>query len=1065
MPPPLTIQLFGPLRVTVLGAPMPRVRTRSVEWLLALLTLRHGRAVQRSWVAGSLWPESGEARALQSLRDDLVRLRKALGPESGRLQSPTRDSLTLDLAGAAVDVLQFDAAIAAGDEESLRGAVALYTEPLLEGCLAEWAFTERAARAEQCLTALETLAERAQERSHHGEAIRYLRRAEALDPLRDSLPRQLMTSLAAAGDPGSAIQTYRDFRQRLQEQLAAAPDEETTRLFHEIHAAARRPTVQRRHAPTPTVEIASEHIGLPCPTPEPLPLALTSLIGREQEVAQLREALQQGRLVTLVGGGGVGKTRLALELALLAGDEIPDGAAWVELGPLADGALVLPTVAAALGLRDEGGVHDPDALKRRLVARLGEGALLLVLDNCEHLLDACAAAVQILLRRCPELRVLATSRQRLGLASEVVWRVPSLTVPGVQAFRPSGAQVLANQSDPSDPSDPSQTPEHLMLYSAVRLFVERAASVQPGFRLASAAEAAAVGQICRRLDGIPLALELAAARVTVLPVAQIAARLDDRFRLLTQGARGALPRQQTLRALIDWSHDLLTEPEQGLLRRLSVFAGGWTLEAAEAVGRGEGVDEWEVLDLLTSLVEKSLVLYEVETGGAEDRYRLLETVRQYARDRLREAGETEAVRERHRDWFVMLAEEAAPELEGGNQAAWLQRLEREHDNLRAALSWSLEPVANAPEKGLRLGGALWRFWYARGYWTEGRAHLAELLALPGADARTVARGHGLHGAGTLAWRQADYRSARALWEESLAIWRERGNKEGIAWALRGLANVAHEQAGDYRTARALADESLAIFRELGVKGGIAASLWTLGRVARAQWEYGEARVLLEEGVALFRELGDKGSIASTLNRLGAVARDQGEYEEARVLLEESLAIDRELGNRDGIANTLLGLALAAHLQGDPDRAMALLEEDEALVHGMADRWARIHPLGGLGHVVLELGDLRWATALYQESLRLRREVGDPFAIAQSLEDLAVVAVRQGLERRAARLLGAAEAQCAAISTSPPAASPPAYDRTVAAARGALGEQVFAAAWAEGRAMSLDQAAEYALGEA
>ena len=324
-PPPLTIQLFGPLQVAVRGAPLPRVRTRSVEWLLALLTLRHGRAVQRSWLAGTLWPESGETRALQSLRDDLLRLRKALGPESGRIQSPARDSLRLDLAGAAVDVLQFDAAIQAGDEESLRGAVALYTGPLLEGCLAEWAFSERAARAEQCLAALETLAERAAAQGDHGEAIRYLRRAEALDPLRDSLPRRLMTSLAAAGDPAAAIQTYRDFRLRLQEQLAAAPDAATTRLFHEIRTAARRPAVQRRLAPPPTSEIASGHTGLPRPTPEPLPLALTSLIGREQEVAQIREALQQSRLVTLVGGGGVGKTRLALEAGAAGGRRVSGG--------------------------------------------------------------------------------------------------------------------------------------------------------------------------------------------------------------------------------------------------------------------------------------------------------------------------------------------------------------------------------------------------------------------------------------------------------------------------------------------------------------------------------------------------------------------------------------------------------------------------------------------------------------------------------------------------------------------------------------------------------------------
>jgi hypothetical protein len=365
-----------------------------------------------------------------------------------------------------------------------------------------------------------------------------------------------MTCLAAAGDPAAAIQTYRDFRIRLQEELATAPDEATTRLFDEIRAAARRQAVQRRLAAAPS--LATRKASSSHPLPEPLPRPLTSLIGRDQEVQQIRAALEQGRLVTLVGGGGVGKTRLALEVALQSGDETQDGAAWVELGPLADGVpacgspLLLPSVAAALGItdaarptsaarRDDGGAGDTDALTRRIVARLAGGAALLVIDNCEHLLDAAAAVVQLLLQRCPGLRVLATSRQRLGLLGEVTWRVPSLPAPDPERLPAASDEAVAA----------------VLGFPAVRLFVERAAAVNPGFRLTSGAEAAAVGQICRRLDGIPLAIELAAARVTVLPVAQIAARLDDRFTLLTRGARGALPRHQTLQALIDWSYDNL----------------------------------------------------------------------------------------------------------------------------------------------------------------------------------------------------------------------------------------------------------------------------------------------------------------------------------------------------------------------------------------------------------------------------------------------------------------------------------------------------------------------------
>jgi predicted ATPase/DNA-binding SARP family transcriptional activator len=1024
-PPPLTIHLFGPLRVTVAGESMPRVRTRSVEWLLALLTLRHGSAVSRSWLAGTLWPESSGSQALENLRADLVRLRKALGPESSRLQSPARDSLTLDLTGAVVDVLQFDRAIQAGDEESLQGAVAVYTAPLLEGCLEEWAFTERTARAEQLLTALETLAERTVERGEHEAAIRYLRRAEALDPLRDTLPRRLMSSLAAAGDPAAAIQTYRDFRLRLQEELAAAPDEETTRLFHEIRAATRHQAVQRRLVPTRTSEPETGDSGLPHPVPEPLPRALTSLIGREQELEEVRAALQQSALVTLVGGGGVGKTRLALEVARQVGVEAVDGAAWVELAPLADGTVVLAAVAAALGLRDAGSASDADALMRRLVTRLADGAPLLVLDNCEHLLDAVAALVQPLLQRCSALRILATSRQRLGLPGEVTWRVPSLPAPDPEQL-PKAADAAVAAA---------------LGFAAVRLFVERAGGVQPGFRLAGSVDAAAVGQICRRLDGIPLAIELAAARTRVLTPQQIATRLDDRFRLLTRGTRGALPRHQTLRALIDWSYDSLPAAEAALLRRLSVFAGGWTLEAAEAVA---GVGSWElgvgsvrdgplspptpnsqvptpdeVLDLLDGLVDQSLVLVDAVAGGL--RYRMLETVRQYARDRLLEAGEAEAVQERHRDWFLMLAEEAEQGLGGESQTTWLDRLEVEHDNLRAALVWC--GTCGQGEAGLRLGGALGRFWERRGYyWTEGRAHLAGLLALPEAATRTAARGRALNSAGTLARFQGDPVAARVLLEESLAIFRELENKEDIAWSLRSMANLAHDET-----------------------------------------EYGRARAPLEESLAIFRELGNKRGIAYALNDLGWVVRAQGDYEAARALLEESLAIWGELVDKNGLANSLLGLAHIAQATGDSQKAKALLEEGVALIREIEDRWARIHPLGGVAHLARDLGDHRWATALYQESLRLRREVGDRFALAQSLEDLAVVAGRQGRARRVARLLGAVESQCAAMGASPPVADPTLYDRTVTAARGTLGEETFAAAWAEGRAMSLDQAVEYALG--
>jgi predicted ATPase/DNA-binding SARP family transcriptional activator len=973
-PEPLHIQLFGPLRVTVGGEPMPRVRTHSVEWLLALLTLRHGRAVNRSWLAGTLWPESSGSQALENLRADLLRLRKALGPESGRIQSPARDSLTIDLAGAAVDVLQFDAAFQAGDEESLRAAVAVYTGPLLEDCVEEWAFSERTTRAEQFLAALEALAGRAEERGDHGEAIRYLRRAEALDPLRDSIPRRLMTSLAAAGNPAAAIQTYRDFRLRLQEELAAAPDEATTRLFQEIRTAARHQVAQRRLAPVPAPDPATRDAGPVRPLTEPLPRPLTSLIGRDEEVEQVQEALQQSRLVTLVGGGGVGKTRLALEVALQAADASPDGAAWVELGPLADGALLLPSVAAALGLRDDGG-GDAEALTRRLVARLSEGGSLLVLDNCEHLLDAAAAVVRMLLQRCSELRVLATSRQRLGLPGEVGWRVPSLPAPEPERL-PSAAEEAVTAA---------------LGFAAVRLFVERAAAVHPGFRLTSGAEAAAVGLICRRLDGIPLAIELAAARTRVLTPGQIAVRLDDRFRLLTGGARGALPRHQTLRALIDWSYDSLPAAEAGLLRRLAVFAGGWTLEAAEAVARST-----DVLDLLDSLVDRSLVL--VDEVGEGLRYRLLETVREYAGEKLAASGELTAVRKRHRDWYLQLAEQSAAAAHGPESAAWLTCLESELDNFRAVLAWCQEQAdahpgsecAGAPPAaaaGLRLADALFWFWTNRGYLTEGWQWLEGALAR-GGQLPAGLRASALIRATHLAYVQGDrdrsitfLKAARRESQEALALARREGDRAAVARALLSLAEATAKE-GDLDAA------------------------WSLCVEARP----------------LFEELGEPVGLAGTLEWLASIASQRGDRRAARPLLEERLATCRVLG------------------------------ESELLIHA----------LGGMGHLERDEGDYARARALYQESLLLRRKLGHQLALAQSLEDLAALAGRQRQWERAVRLLGAAEAFCEALGARPPVAVVLEYERTVAEARAALGEAAFAAAWAEGRTLSLEEAMADAL---
>ena len=757
-----------------------------------------------------------------------------------------------------------------------------------------------------------------------------------------------------------------------------------------------------------------------------LPASLSSFIGREQAWARVHTLLVSHRLVTLVGAGGVGKTRLALAVAEGILDDHPDGVWLVELAPLADPTLVPGAVAQALRLHEEPGRPVLEALCDHCNGK----RMLLVLDNCEHLLPACTALVGALLRAAPEPRILATSREALGVAGERHYRVPSLSVP-----------------------DPRHlpSPELAGTYEAVRLFVARAQERRDTFALSST-NARAVAEICARLDGIPLAIELAAARVSALGVEGLASRLDDRFRLLTGGARDALPRQRTLRATLDWSYDLLTVQEQLVLDRLSVCAGGCTLAAAEVVCAGEGVEGWEVLDLLGALVGKSLVQAEERDGG-EVRHGLLETVRQYGQQRLAASGRAGAVRDRHLAHFLALAEEAEPALKGADQATWIDRLEAEHDNLRAALGWARE--AGAAEVGLRLAGALWRFWLMRGHFHEGRAWLEGALA--GAEgAAPNARAEALQGAGVLAAEQGDYGRAAASFTGSLALRREMGDRRGSARTLSNLGIVAYEQ-GEYGRAAALHEEALVLCRELGDKRGLALALGNLGLVVLEQGEYERAAALQEESLALDRELGDTHSIGVALCNLGWAVLEQGEYGRAAALFTESLALCRELGNTYGSATALSNLGLVALEQGDHGRAMALHEEALALCRTLGDRRGNAIALGNLGLVALEQGDHGRAAALLKESLALRRELGERRGVAVSLHNLGLLARLEGAPLRSARLLAAAAAVRTAMGTPLNPKDKARHTQAVAALRAALGEDGYAAAWAEGEALRLEEA--------
>lgn len=740
-----------------------------------------------------------------------------------------------------------------------------------------------------------------------------------------------------------------------------------------------------------------------------LPNPLTSFVGRAAELAEVKTLVTTRRLVTLTGPGGIGKTRLATQVAGLLQDSFRDGVWFIDLAPLTDLAQVPLEVAAVIGVREEGG----RSLIATLIDSMRTKQSLLILDNCEHLILACAQLAETLLQACSKLTILATSRETLAIAGETSFAVPPLAVPDLS-------------SSPLDGHGFS-----LDLFSgfeAVRLFVERVQTVQSSFTLTQD-NGIGVARICQRLDGIPLAIELAAARLKTLSIEQVGARLDDRFGLLRAGSRTALPRHQTLQATIDWSYELLSEIEQRMLRRLSVFAGGWTLEAAEFVcvvgDEQEGIRERDVLDLLSALVDKSLVL--AETASKAKRYRLLETIRQYAHEKLIQTDETDQVGVRHLNLFLDLAERAEKELHGPDQVAWLDRLENEYDNLVTALDWSTVPLSSGQsepsrvERGLQLGAALWWFWRVRGSPREGRERLTEILSRLDLESVSVVRAKALGGAGALAFAQGDYEAAQSSYESSLAVSRQIGGEYETVHALYGLGAIAQVR-GEYAHAHAFYGEALASSRLTGYEWGVATSLLNLGWLSLDQSDYVTARALLEESLAILRRSGDKAGIALSLMNLGLVSYHEGDYRHASILYKESLSFYRET-------------------------------RDKAKVAYVND---------SLAYIELHQGNYEKAWALFVESLAHFREFGNLRLIADVLEGMAGLAAAQRRPTLAARLFGAAEALLEEIGAHVESGNREEHDFNVAVARARLDEATFTAAWKKGRELSAEQAIEYAL---
>jgi predicted ATPase/DNA-binding winged helix-turn-helix (wHTH) protein len=727
-----------------------------------------------------------------------------------------------------------------------------------------------------------------------------------------------------------------------------------------------------------------------------LPVSRTGFVGREKEAAAARDLLLRPdvHLVTVTGPGGIGKTRLAVEVASTLSEQFPGGVHFVPLSPLSDPGLIAAVIAQALGIRGTGGRSPLEMLKESLRDSLG-APMLLLLDNFEHLLQAAPTVAELLVVGS-NLKILVTSRAALHLYGENEFPVPPLGLP--------------------DPLRVSPV-EDLSQFPAVALFVQRAVAAKPDFEL-NRENAAAVAEICARLDGLPLAIELAAARVKVLSPVSLLARLTRRLQFLTGGPRDLPERQQTLRAAMDWSYDLLNSAEQKLFRRLSAFVGGCNLEGVEAVCDTKGDLDLDLLDGMGSMVDKSLVLQAPLVNG-EARFVMLETIREYALEKLEVSGEETATKRAHAAYCLVLAEEAPAVQTGTQPAEQMEHFVAEHGNFRAALEW-LTDTGDA-EWGLRLGAALFRFWETREYLTEGRTRLGKLLKLPRAAAPTKFRARALFAAGVLAGAQGDYEAADALVRESMNIARQLDDGQGVAVSLNALAVLAQDR-GDITAAHALFEESLAVWRELGDSKDVARALSNLANIATMQGDHARASSLYEECLAIFQGLGDRTGVAWSLNSQGDVARDRGDKLAARELYGQGLAIFRELGDRWGIAGTL------------------------------AD----------LGNMAREERDFSAAHSLYRESLKVFQELEHKRGIARLLECFACAAAAQSDSERALRLAGAAAALRQKIGAPLTPAEKTKLEANLRCARPGLSETSSAAAWLEGWELPVERAIEEAL---
>jgi predicted ATPase/DNA-binding SARP family transcriptional activator/tetratricopeptide (TPR) repeat protein len=1001
----LEARLIGKFDIQYDGKPVI-ISSRTAQSLFAYLILTSGTLHRREKLAGIFWPDESEQKARAYLRNELWRIRKALAHTS-KVEYLLADNLTFGFNQSSaywLDVEGLKNLSNTASTEELIQSLSDYQGELLPGFYEDWVVLEREhlhVLFEQKITCLLEVLEKEQ---RWQDLLEWAERWISLGQSLEAPYRALMVAYDVLGDHSKVTSTYERCKQALL-QLDLEPSEQTRVLVFK-----RNPKIK-------------------------IPIPLTSFIGREKELKEVTGLFSKSRLITLTGSGGMGKTRLAIQVTAEVLDLFPDGIWLLDLAPLTDPSVVPNTLASLLGVRESGEIVVTELLINFFRSRTA----LIIFDNCEHLIDASAQLINSLMIYCENLSILATSRETLRVSGELPYRVPSLQIP-----KPNTEFNFLEISS----------------MEAVKLFVARAAVASPRFVL-SQQNAIPVAQICQQLDGIPLALELAAARTNVLTVEEILQHLNDRFNLLTYGLRSVLPRHQTLRATIEWSHELLSQKERILFRRLAVFMGGWTLDAAKEVCSQNGIEFEEILDLLAQLANKSLVLVET-SNNSETRYRSLETIRQFALEMLRESYDERSVQVFHLDFFVKFAEDLGSKLRGAEQLECLNRLDKEYDNLRVALEQS--KTSGNIDAGLRIAWSLMLFWSARGYWSEAKSFLINILALPDEVYKTSLRVKGLIVAGLAATLLNDIALAQSWLDEGIEIARDLGPASksllALSLGLKGYSIMSFNLS----MGQSLCEQALAIGREIDDKYVIANVLDYLGNIYTTQGDYTAARAASDESVAVFLETNNRWMSSRPLGNLGLICYQQRDYEAARSYLQAGLEIYREIGDKANIAFMLETLGDIDRIQGNYLHAGVLYEESLVIRRRMGDEFSIAILLANLGNISLQQGNLLQAITRFEESLGTAKKTTKRAQIWICLTGFVGLAIVKRQPEFAARLLGVLDNTLKSIGTKLAPVHQIDHTRNLAAVRAQLDEATFTAAWATGRQMHLDEAVAVALKE-